>query len=101
MFLSPAAKSEIKDLAANLVILYNALSSEAANSQLKRWKFAPQFHLFCHLCEIQAQTLGNPRTFWTYADEDLVGHLIEVARSCHPSTVAETGMFKYLLLHFD
>jgi len=101
MFLSRKAKSEIKTIGADLVVLYNALSTEAAEQEKKGWKFAPKFHLFVHLCEIQAQYLGNPRFFWTYADEDLVGHLVEVAESCHPSTVAETAMFKHLLLHFE
>ena len=29
-----------------------------------------------------------------YADEDLVGHAIEIARSCHPRTMAVTAMLR-------
>ena len=45
----------------------------------KLWKFTPKIHLFLHLCEIQCVQYGNPRFWWTYCDEDLVGQLIEVS----------------------
>ena len=45
--------------------------------------------------------MGNPRCYWTYADEDMVGHMIEVAQSCHPVTLAATAMFKWLVLQFS
>jgi hypothetical protein len=82
-------------------VLYNALSTEAAAKQLKAWKFGPKFHLFVHICEIQAIRFGNPRFYWTYNDEDLVGKLVEVAQSSHPSTVAATAILKCLWLQFD
>ena len=99
-FLSASACAEIAELGQNLVILYNALSTEAASAKKRAWKFAPKFHLFCHLCEIQAQVM-NPRMFWCYADEDLVGQAIEVSKSVHSTTVADTGLYKWLLFHFD
>jgi hypothetical protein len=94
------ARQEIHSLGSRLVILYNALSCEAAASEIKAWKISPKFHLFVHLCEIQAQWM-NPRMYWCYADEDLVGQAIEVSRSCHASTVADTAIYKWLLLHFQ
>ena len=62
---------------------------------------SPKHHLFQHLCEDQALAYGNPAFYWTYADEDLVGLLIEVAHSCHPSTMATVGLFKWRILAFD
>ena len=100
MFLPSDAINEIASIGKNLVILYNALSTESAANQVKTWKFTPKFHLWIHLCEIQA-ALFNPRCFWTYSDEDLVGQIIEVAQTCHPSSVAATAIYKYLLIHFD
>ena len=99
LFLPPDAIAELKTLGKQLVILYNALSVAAASEKRKTWKFVPKFHLWVHLCEIQAE-LFNPRAFWTYSDEDLVGQLVEVAKSCHANTVGETSLYKYLLLHF-
>lgn len=98
--MSEEAIAEIATIAKQLVILYNALSTEAALQQVKTWKFSPKHHLWLHLCEIQAK-LFNPKSFWTYADEDLVGQMIEVAESCHASTVADTALYKYLLLIFS
>ena len=100
MFISAGDLDELKNIGKNLTVLYNALSVEAATNMKKVWKFVPKFHLFVHLCEIQSAVM-NPRFFWTYSDEDLVGQLCEVARTCHPNTMGETALYKYLLLHFD
>ena len=99
-FLSAAAKAEVAEIGPSLVMLYNALCVEAAAAGRKAWKFAPKFHMWVHLCEDQAQII-NPRNFWCYADEDLVGQAIEVSQSVHTATVADTGLYKWLLLHFD
>ena len=50
-------------------------------------------HLFNHLMGWQVTEIGpNPRGYWTYADEDLVGTMVEVSRSCHPSTLAPVSI---------
>ena len=54
-----------------------------------------------HLCEWQGPELGNPRFYWTYSDEDMVGTMVEVAESCHASTMAATAMVKWLVFAFD
>eukprot|EP00959_Pyramimonas_sp_CCMP1952_P457479 9475003-Pyramimonas_sp.AAC.1 len=59
MFLTPSAVDELKQLGKRLVILYNALSVEAARSHKKLWKMVPKFHLWLHLCETQASFM-NP-----------------------------------------
>ena len=98
--MSHSAAAEIADIGSHVVVLYNVQSTEAASKGIKAWKFAPKFHMWVHLCEDQAQ-LMNPRMFWCYGDEDLVGQAIEVSKSVHPSTVADTALYKWLLLHFD
>ena len=68
----------------------------------RKWKATPKFHLFSHLTEWQIPDLGlNPRFYWTYADEDLVGQLVEVAQSCHPSTLAPVALTKWVILLFS
>ena len=43
-------------------------------SPVKAWKVTQKWHLFTHLCEWQIPELTlNPRTYWTYADEDWPG----------------------------
>ena len=39
---------------------------------------------------------ANPRGYWIYADEDLVGTIVEVSSSCHPSTLAPVSLTKWL-----
>ena len=93
LFLSDAAVREIKSIGKDLPMLYIALASEAALKQQRLWKAQPKMHLFQHLCEWQVPMKLNPRIYWTYADEDLVGKLIEVASACHPYTVQSTALF--------
>ena len=61
----------------------------------------PKVHLMLHLCEDQAPSVGNPKFYWVYADEDLVGSMIEVAESCHASTMAATAMVKWSIMAFE
>ena len=47
------------------------------------WKMTPKWHLFIHLCVYDIRELRlNPRPYWTYADENLVGVLVEVGQTC-------------------
>ena len=100
MFLTDAIKAELPRLGRELCQLYAALSAEALASGINAWRFTPKVHLFLHLCEWQAVEYGNPRLWWAYADEDLIGLLIEVAETCHPLTMAATALLKWLILSF-
>lgn len=82
-------------------MLYSVLAQSALQAHQKLWKVTPKLHIFVHLCEWQAPALGNPRYFWTYADEDLVGLLVDIAETCHPNTLPMNGLFKWLHLAFD
>ena len=97
-FLRQDAKVELPELGRKMCLLYAAQSHEAVENKKQAWKLVPKFHMFEHFCEEQGPKMGNPRFFWIYADEDLVGLIIEVAQSCHPSTWAVTALFKYFLL---
>ena len=99
--LSDAAREVLPEIGRNLVMLYGSLAEEAVGARLKLWKFVPKFHLFVHLCEWQAVEEGNPRFYWTYQDEDLVGKMIEVAENCHTKTMSLTALYKWLLFAFD
>ena len=99
-FLSPSAKLDVPKLGIRLVALYTSLATDAQRKGLKLWKLQPKLHLFLHLCEVQAITHGNPRYYWTYADEDLMGIMADIASSCHPRTMAMSAMFKWLHLSF-
>ena len=80
--------------------LYTALAREAYNSGRKLWKISPKLHLFEHLAEVQSVAWGNPRYYWTYSDEDLVGLLVGMAELLHPVTLCSSLLFKLLHIHF-
>jgi hypothetical protein len=100
-YLSAAATAAAPELGRKLSILYGRLSTFAFNMGIKLWKVMPKLHLVIHLCEDQMPVFGNARYYWTYGDEDLVGHLIEIAESVHPRTVAISLLMKWLICVFD
>ena len=100
-FLSAPARIELPKVGQQLVGLYTALAADAKERGQKLWKLMPKLHLFLHLCEWQSLAHGNPRYCWTYADEDLAGMMAEVAGSCHPATLAPSGLFKWLHTAFQ
>ena len=92
-------KRHLASVTAGLCQIYKVLSDDFAES--RRWKLIPKFHLLWHLGCHQAQSWGTPRYTWTYADEDQVGAMIEVAKSVHPRTMAATAMYKNLFFMFE
>ena len=84
-----------------LSYLYQQLSAHAFRSGLELWKMSSTLHLFMHLTEIQCVMHGNPRYYWTYTDEDLVGMMVEIVETCHPTTMAFTVLFKWVNLFFE
>ena len=100
-FFSDATLKDFRETGQSLVLLYSELHAEAFGLHQKLWKFPPKAHLVDHLVTYQAAEWGNPSYYWCYADEDLVGLCIEIAESCHPSTLAITALVKWLILAFD
>ena len=93
-------KREIQRIGSKLCRTYCKLAAKAAAEGERLWKATPKLHLFLHLCEWDVD-MGNPRFFWCYADEDMVGQMIKAGESCHPKTLAISAMFKWLTLVFS
>ena len=100
MFLDDEAKGRLPVLGRQMCGIFASLSSSSLESGRKAWKMTPKVHLMLHLCEWQSQIM-NPRFFWVYSDEDLVGKMVEVAESCHASTTAGTALAKWLVFAFE
>jgi len=92
---------KIKQIGNQLPQLYQRLYAEAANLGERMWKMTPKVHLVQELLLYQCAMWGNPIYYWCYSDEDLVGLMIEIARSCHLNTLAVTALVKWLLVCFD
>ena len=97
--MSAVTVARMPEVSRGIIRLYAQLSHEAIVQRVKMWKMSPKHHIFTHLCEWQIPDLKlNPRSYWTYADEDLVGRTVEVAESCHVTTLAVVAMTKWLLM---
>ena len=98
---SAAVKRKIVIIGNQMPQLYQRLYHEAYTLGVKAWKMTPKLHLVQELLLYQCLEWGNPLYYWCYADESLVGDMIEIARSCHMSTVTVTALVKWLVLAFD
>ena len=103
MFLSPSSRTALAKVGHDLFCIYSSLVEEAlaAVPPRRAWKATQKFHLFQHLCEWQGPEQGNPRSWWTYADEDLMLHISKIAKSSHKTTMAEVCLYKWAVLVFD
>ena len=97
------AKMELAKIARLFLSIYSQLSHEALSAAppVRAWKMIPKFHMFLHLLEIQCASLGNPRFYWTYSDEDLMQIVKQIALSCHTANLAEEMLFKWCVLTFE
>ena len=100
-YLSEKSKQELPILVQSFMGIYYQLSLEAVQMRLRRWKFAQNFHLFQHLCELQMVKFGNGRFYWTYSDEDLQRILKNIAVRNHSSTVAWMTLYRYAFWVLD
>ena len=100
-FFTDEAKRQIVEIGNQLPQLYQQLYTEAARAGVKAWKMTPKVHLVQHLLIYHAMLWGNPAYYWCYCDEDLVGLVVEIAQSCHATTVCATALVKWLVLCFD
>ena len=98
--LSAEAKEELPLLAQRLAEWYSQLAASRFSDENRLWKVQPKLHLFEHLLEVTAIIYGNPRYFWTYADEDLVGQMVDIAETVHPATLPFSVLFKWLWCYF-
>ena len=101
MFFSAACLAEMVDIGNMLPNLYGQLADLCFEAGLKLWKLTPKIHLFQHLCLDQVPSFGNPRYFWTYGDEDLVGQLVDIAIGVHPATLGVSVLFKWAVCVFE
>ena len=102
VFLRDAAITRLWHIGQDLCVIYATLSKQALDGNTQMWKMAPKFRMFIHLCQWDVvNSRLNPRVYWAYADEDLVGTLCEVAESCHPSTMPFVSLTKWTILEFS
>ena len=101
MCLTASVKEKLPVVGRNLAIICSALAEPALASHTRMWKMHPKAHFFVHMCEWQAVEVGNPRFYWTYSDEDLVGLLVEVAQSCHPKTLAASALLAWMHVYCE
>ena len=99
MFLSNDHRDELARIGQYIADIYCRLARYALDDSAKFWKVVPKLHLFLHL--VSQQTRLNPRQFWVYSDEDLVGIMIDIASSLHPTGLPENTMLKWLHSHFS
>ena len=100
LYMNSSMQEELETLGRQFTTIYCKLGVWSFSKKLKIWKLQPKLHLFEHLV-LQSMQFGNPAYWWTYADEDLVGRLIRIGQTVHPSTIAESMLCKWAHCVFD
>ena len=87
-----------EDMTVRFLHLYHQLArgSIRANPQWLAWRWFPKFHMLLHICR-QAYTMGNPKSWWCYADESAIGFAVDVAESVHVLTCSGAVMSKCIV----
>ena len=96
-----AVIDEIKQIGQDFSNIYANLAADAYQNGEKLWKLHPKLHLWVHLTVWGIEVWGNPRFYWTYSDEDLVGIMARAAKSVHSSNLVFSVLFKWLHGVFD
>ena len=76
------------------------LSGLAIAASRNIFPLKPKLHMVDHLCREAASNRLNPAFYWTFADEDFIGRMKSLAKSCHRSTVAKRVSERYVIRLF-
>ena len=94
-FLATPDKQHIADSVENALVCLNYLASEPGSL----WHIKPKAHMSTHMAFDAAVEFGiNPRRVTNYSDEDMVGRIKRVMRSCHGSSAGKMCMLRYAIL---
>ena len=101
-YLDPNHIAEMRTIGRSVGRAYELLAAIYKERNVRMFKMMPKVHLFQHLTEYMiGYWRTNPRTFWTYQDEDLVGAVLSAAHATHPKTMCLILLYKWLLQNFD
>ena len=97
---APGSAGRLDELSRRFSLLYQELAREelARDPAWLRWRWFPKNHLLLHLAGAQAESMGNPRGWWNFADESAIGMSADIAESVHPWTFSSSAVGKYMVL---
>ena len=75
-----ASHLQMVEASDKFLLHYNWLSKAAVQNTIKMWLVVPKFHYHYHL--VEGFWGLNPKYFWCYGGEDLVGRASTLCHSC-------------------
>ena len=93
LMLEPFDPNALSKACRKVCLMYGALHQEASRAgDFLSWKPKPKMHMMQELAEYQVFSLGCPKHFWTYMDEDYVGRIAKMSASRGgPKSAARTA----------
>ena len=98
LFLSDLEARELERCPQTSLYCLSGLSHEAKRSMSLLWPMKPKMHMYDHALRRAQRDREHSLTRWCFADQDFVGTMAKVARSCHDKTREVKTIHKYLLL---
>ena len=80
--------------------LFRKLAGIALEEGAPLYPCRPKLHMLDEAHRLAQTTGENPTSFWTFQDEDSMRILVDIAKSCHGSTVESSTLHKWLMQFF-
>ena len=85
------------------VVLQGSKTLAAINSAASRprWKMRPKIHALSHLTRDALSSGRNPRAWWSFQEEELMGKLAKIACAVHATTMTCRSLERWCLQFFS
>ena len=77
---------------------WGALAEKAIAAGRPMYRLRPKLHMIDHIIEDLSRTRENPRYLWNFADEDLMGRIVRLARRQHRSVCVDRTLKLYIMM---
>ena len=99
-WLTTAQLGELKTARDATLVMFKKLADMAADESSRLYPCRPKMHVFDECHRIAQETGENPAALWTFQDEDNMRVLINIAQSCHGSTLEAHTLEKWCMQFF-
>ena len=77
------------------------LGRQNAENALPRWKCRPKLHSMWHVNHTAQLGHRNPRAYWSFKDEEMMGKLGAIAAAAHAQTVPARSLEHWCMQFFN
>ena len=96
-WLEPSECDRLETAREASLMSYAHLSRESCDTGILTWPTKPKNHYWDELCRESVRLSQNPSSHWCFQDEDFIGRVVVISRSCDTRCREKRTFEKYLL----